>query len=224
MPTSAAELLVTESYRELMPLKTGPLNVIEVSPTTMTVGEDSIRNTVLIDRANTGSIGLTRAATNRLYARQAVQQTKRQSRRRWRMDYHKRKCWRAVQIRSQSIVRHVAKGNSVRFVEHLYGYTPADDTVEPPEHIPELFITRYWCDIDWQQIFLSMKYRIIADGLWGGDKVIQKELEKIENLELSAEIIFWLLIYTNFESPRYTVWNNGSWTTENYPRQAALLV
>lgn len=41
-------------------------------------------------------------------------------------------------------VRHVSEGGNVRYVVHWYDYTPAENTVEPPETIPEHFITRYW--------------------------------------------------------------------------------
>lgn len=48
------------------------------------------------------------------------------------------------EYRVTRIVRHISEGDNVRFVVRWYGYTSADDTVKPPEHIFEHLITRYW--------------------------------------------------------------------------------
>lgn len=41
-------------------------------------------------------------------------------------------------------VHHVSESTTVRKVMLLYRYTPADDTVESPEHNSEPFDTSYW--------------------------------------------------------------------------------
>lgn len=46
--TSAAERLVTEFYNKLIPPETWPFRIIEVSPTTVTIGKEGIQNTVSI--------------------------------------------------------------------------------------------------------------------------------------------------------------------------------
>lgn len=40
-------------------------------------------------------------------------------------------------------VCHVGKSGNVIHVLRLYGYTPTEDTVVPPSHIPEHFVTRH---------------------------------------------------------------------------------
>lgn len=42
------------------------------------------------------------------------------------------------------ILPHVGRGDIVKYVVHWYGYTQADDTVEPRAQIPEHFITSNW--------------------------------------------------------------------------------
>lgn len=51
MTTSAAERLATQSYNKLIPPKTEPFKVIELSPRIITTDEDGTRNTVSIDGA-----------------------------------------------------------------------------------------------------------------------------------------------------------------------------
>lgn len=51
MTTYASESLVTEWYKALMPGKTGLFMVVEISPTTLTIDGDEIRNSVSIERA-----------------------------------------------------------------------------------------------------------------------------------------------------------------------------
>lgn len=41
------------------------------------------------------------------------------------------------------IVRTIGKGNNVKYVVQWYGYTSADDTFQPPNHIPQHLITHY---------------------------------------------------------------------------------
>lgn len=42
------------------------------------------------------------------------------------------------------IVRHVGKGNKTKYAVFLYEYTPAKDTIDPAEDIPQHFITSHW--------------------------------------------------------------------------------
>lgn len=42
------------------------------------------------------------------------------------------------------ILRHVVKIHNILSILHLYDYTSPDNTVEPPEHIFQHFITHYW--------------------------------------------------------------------------------
>lgn len=51
MTTSAAECMEIEYYSKLLSAKNGPFRVVETTPTTMTIHEESIRNTVFVDRA-----------------------------------------------------------------------------------------------------------------------------------------------------------------------------
>lgn len=44
----------------------------------------------------------------------------------------------------ECILHHVGEGDNVLYAVRWYGYTLLGDTVEPPEHIPELFTTPYW--------------------------------------------------------------------------------
>lgn len=49
--------------------------------------------------------------------------------------------WREYAV--DGIVRVIGKGNKVKYVVRWYGYTSADDTVEPPVHIPEQLFTGF---------------------------------------------------------------------------------
>lgn len=51
MNTFSVERLATKSYIKLLSTKMGPLMVIKVSPTTVTIDEDGIENKVSVDRA-----------------------------------------------------------------------------------------------------------------------------------------------------------------------------
>lgn len=44
-------------------------------------------------------------------------------------------------------MRHVGRDEDVQYVVQWNGYTPGDKTLELPEHIPDHFITGYWCQI-----------------------------------------------------------------------------
>lgn len=48
---SAAEHLATDLYSKLLSAKTEPFRVIKVKASTVTIGEDCIRNIVSVDRA-----------------------------------------------------------------------------------------------------------------------------------------------------------------------------
>lgn len=50
MTTSAAELLASDSYSEVLSVKMGLFRAMEDSPTTMTIDEVRIRNTVFVDQ------------------------------------------------------------------------------------------------------------------------------------------------------------------------------
>lgn len=41
------------------------------------------------------------------------------------------------------IVFDVGKGNNIKYIVRWYGYSPDDNKVEPPAHIPERYITRF---------------------------------------------------------------------------------
>lgn len=55
MATSAAKCLATESYSKLLSSKTRPLRAMEMTPTSVTMDEDCIRNTVSVDRDTVAS-------------------------------------------------------------------------------------------------------------------------------------------------------------------------
>lgn len=43
-----------------------------------------------------------------------------------------------------NVIQHIGNRRNVKYVVRWYEYKPADGTVEPPGHIPQHFITRYW--------------------------------------------------------------------------------
>lgn len=44
----------------------------------------------------------------------------------------------------ERIVRHKKNDDGTKYFVRWYGYSPSDDTWEPPHQIPQHFVRRYW--------------------------------------------------------------------------------
>lgn len=132
MTTSGPEVLANDLYSKLMPHKTGPFKVDEVSPPTITVEEDGIQNTVSIHLATVVpstileqrqlEYTLYRPVDNQDYIiDEEARQTSSEEIANTFFEYS-----------VDGIVFHVREGDIGRYVGCWYGYTPAKDTVEPP--------------------------------------------------------------------------------------------
>lgn len=141
---SAAERLATKLYNKLMPTKRGPFKIIEVSPSRITIEEEGFRNTVSVDQVTLVPLAE--------YAEQQLVYTSKQS-----IDERDDKADETGghttaedladalhEYAVHCVMSHKGESDNVRYVVRLYGYTFAEDRVEPLEHIPEHFITCYW--------------------------------------------------------------------------------
>lgn len=139
---SSAECLTTASYNQLMPSKTGHFQVVRVSPTTITIDQDGIRNTVSINRST--------LAPSTKYAKRQILYGPDEQVHKWAIKSTKVEN-RVLQKSPDAlpecpvsrIVCHVGESDSVQYTLCWYGYTVEDDTSEPSEHINEHFVSRY---------------------------------------------------------------------------------
>lgn len=44
------------------------------------------------------------------------------------------------------IIRHVGTGKNIQYVVWWHRYTASNDTIEPPDHIPQQFNACYWSE------------------------------------------------------------------------------
>lgn len=143
--TFSAEFLATEWYRKLLSTKTGMFVVIEVTLTTVVIDEDGICNTVSLNRP---TVAPTTKETPTQDEKMQTEEKEAEREEKHTGDTRTEEENIANALREYSVdrkVSHVGRGNNVKYVVGWYGYTAADDTVQPTAHIPEHFITRYWC-------------------------------------------------------------------------------
>lgn len=148
MTTWATEHLVTESNIELLLIKTGPFRIVQVMSKTAVI-EVLKKMAYIILCQCTG-------------LHQSQRRRRRQPKEN-RMQTHDNHAEREesqagdTELKEEDVgnslpenaedrtVRHVWKEDNVKYVVRCYCYSPADDTVELPAHIPKHFMTHYWC-------------------------------------------------------------------------------
>lgn len=141
MAAPAAERLPTEGRSKLLLVKTGPYCAIGVSPATVRIDEDDIRNTVSLDWT---TVALAAKETATQKNRTQIDENKAEREESHTGDKPLAEGNVAKAPREYPVDRigcHVAKGNNVNYVLSLYGYTAAGEKVEPYAPIPESFIT-----------------------------------------------------------------------------------
>lgn len=135
-------------YNNLVGRKVGYFYVISVQLHTVTIDKNGIPNTVAIDRVSHApamptwttllhpSQTRTRPKANSASDVAPSLSSIRRISKNPTADQH--------EFTVDCKVRHIGSGPSLKYVVHKYGYTPKDETIEPPEHISQNFITRYW--------------------------------------------------------------------------------
>lgn len=124
-----------------MPSDLGPFRRVEVSPSTIIVDEDEIRNTVSIVGATLSPWGKNAEhhdeyMTNVLLMNDTKEV--RVDRRTTAKEFDDARQEYAV----HRIVRHIVEGDNCRQLVRWNGYTTAENTAEPSEHLPKCFISR----------------------------------------------------------------------------------
>lgn len=142
--TSAPERLATDSYSKLMPPETVPFKILKLSPTTVTIDEDGVRNSISINQA-------TLAPSAKFAERQFIYKTvspANEPREKVKKGRGKTNVEELDDVPGEytvhCIVQQFAEHRNVKDVGLWYSYTAASDTVRAPEHGPEHFITRCW--------------------------------------------------------------------------------
>ena len=131
-PLTSTERRDLHSYEggpsvKLLPKTEGPFRVRAATPTTVVVDQDGVSNRVSIDRVTRMPRGprdtVTAAATTDPPAE-------------------------TPELPAEYVVDHLVAHRETRtgiqYKVRWYGYTPADDTWEPAEDLPQAFIDRYW--------------------------------------------------------------------------------
>lgn len=146
MTTSHVKLLATKSFNKWTPPKGRPFKIIKGLLKIFTIGEDENRSTVSIPVKRGKMEPLTRIVEQKIVytsnepvfnVGEKVKEAQGQSTAEELADAKQKY---AVDL----IVRHVGEDDEVLYIMGWSGYKLPDSTAEPPHHIPEQFITRYW--------------------------------------------------------------------------------
>lgn len=135
---SPAEMLAWKPHNKLQSRTTGPFRVVSEQKDTIAIDEEGIPNRVSIDRITHAPLTATQLQQSVTSARPDLDVTGNDTPKAARpTDTNK------DEYVVDRIVRHIGKGDTLRYVVRWYGYGPQDDTIEPPQHIPQHFITRH---------------------------------------------------------------------------------
>lgn len=113
----------------------------KVAPTTVTIDEDGIRNSVSVDRATaspTAKKTPTKDNSPKTYKTKCEQEETYTVEQKWKKKYRSY----PQEYAEDCIVRYVGRGYTVKYVVRQYGYRPVNDTLEPPAQISEHFFPR----------------------------------------------------------------------------------
>lgn len=143
MAASVTEHLATESFNKLMPLEPGPFKVVEVSPTTVTIDEDGIHDTVRIVRPTLAPPASFAGGKLVYTTYQPVDERNNKVDEGGGQTTAEEIFYKLHKYAADRIVLHIGEGENVRYVVRWNSYIYADDTVDSTKHIPEHFITCY---------------------------------------------------------------------------------
>lgn len=148
MTTSDAEPLPTESCGKLQLGKTGPAHAVEVTPTIMKIALKKTAYAILNLCTWLQKPQRRRRGQQRRTGRKPTITTLNKTTHEGNTAMKEENFVNAQQKYATDLInRHVGRGDNVQSVVCWYGYTQADDTMEPPSHIPEHFITRIGAEL-----------------------------------------------------------------------------
>lgn len=150
-----AEKLAGDAHSKLLPKATGPFIVKKVGSHTLTIEENGVDNTITADRATLCTTRPT-GETSRPIVLSTLGNSHGNHNHNGETSLdkphgtlHETNTRRPQEDETQEyavdrIVGHTGHGAERKYIVRWYGYTQAEDTAEPPSHIPPHFIQRYW--------------------------------------------------------------------------------
>lgn len=132
--------MASESYSKLLLQKLGPYLVFSSTPHTVTINEDEIPNAISKESA----CPVPEQQTTRLGLQNDPDRNSQQMQPPEILVNDTLDATALDKYTGVHIVKHGGSGQNLKYLVLLYGYTAPDDTFEPPHHIPNIFIKRYW--------------------------------------------------------------------------------